>query len=309
MKRFFLFLILFITIILFLPTMIVLVFAPREHSSVGTSPHIFVKHADSGEITEESIEEYLIGVVAAEMPASFHNEAIRAQAVAARTYIYNKASTGEKNVDHPDATVCTDSTHCKAWLSDSEMHNKLGEDWYKNYYKKIAASVQDTCGEIITYNHEPIVAVFHSTGSGRTENSVDVWGGDLPYLKSVESPGDMDSPKFTSTVTIPKHEITSKLGVTDLHVYDYQRSEGGAVLSVNIGGFLFRGADLRKYFSLNSANFTIEETESDFIFHVVGSGHGVGLSQYGANHLAEEGKNYTEILTTYYTNVSIEKAW
>jgi len=136
-----------------------------------------------------------------------------------------------------------------------------------------------------------------------------VWGGDFPYLKSVESAGDVISPKFSSTVNVPKTEICRVLGVTEAKAYDIERSEGGTVLTVNIGGFLFKGTDIRSYFNLNSANFEIEETETDFVFHVKGSGHGVGLSQYGANAMAEEGSSYAEILTKYYTDVALTKAW
>ncbi len=310
MKKLLLFLFLLFSVIILLPTFLTLCFSrPKHEEPRGFSPTVSVLYADTGQVSEENLEDYLVGVVAAEMPASFHPEALRAQAVAARTYIYNSMVSEEENAEHPNADVCTDSSHCKAWLSDETMQTGMGDGWYANYYSKIADAVKTTSGEIVTYHSEPIVAVFHSTGSGRTENSVDVWGGDLPYLKSVESAGDAKSPKFSSSVTVSKEEVMKKLGITETMVQDYTRSEGGAVLTVNIGGFLFRGTDIRAYFDLNSANFEIEETESDFIFHVKGNGHGVGLSQYGANAMAEAGSSYTEILTTYYTDVDIEKAW
>lgn len=310
MKKLLLFILTLFCIIILLPTLLVLCF-PME-KAVKTppgGPKAKVLHTDSGQVTEETLETYLIGVVAAEMPASFHAEALKAQAVAARTYIYNSMKTDGQDGDHPEADVCTDSSHCKAWFSDEALRTEMGEGWYETYYAKIADAVKSTEGEIVTYNDEPIVAVFHSTGSGRTENSADVWGGDLPYLKSVESAGDAESPKFSTTVTVPKTEVCETLGVPEATVGDYTRSEGGAVLTVNIGGFLFRGTDIRAYFDLNSANFEIEETETDFIFHVTGSGHGVGLSQYGANAMAGSGSNYAEILTTYYTDVTLSKAW
>lgn len=273
------------------------------------TPHVAVLHTDTQQVKNENIENYLIGVVAAEMPASFHEEALKAQAVAARTYIYSRLMSNNTNSSHPNAVVCTDSTHCKAWLSDEELHYKMGEKWYSKYYKKIKEAVEKTHGEIITYENEPIVAVFHSTSSGRTENSADVWGGELPYLKSVESPGDRTSPKFTSSVTVNKKNVCETLGITDAEVYEYQRSEGGAVMTVNIGGYLFKGNDIRNYFKLNSSNFEIEVTEADFIFHVKGNGHGVGMSQYGANDMAENGSTYIDILSRYYTDISFSKAW
>ncbi len=310
MKHLLYLLLLLLFLLLVLPTSIVLCLSPKKaDTEVSAAPTFFVKNVKSGEIEEHNLESYLIGVLAAEMPASFHDAALRAQATAARTYIYNKMKSGEKNSEHPDAVVCTDSAHCKAWLSDADMQNDLGADWYKNYHEKLARAVSDTQGEIITYDDEPIVAVFHSTGSGRTENAKDVWGGDLPYLKSVASEGDKSSPKFTSTAEVSKEDICKTLSVTDAHVYDCTRTEGGAVDTVNIGGFLFRGTDIRAFFDLNSANFTVEETENAFIFHVVGNGHGVGLSQYGANAMAENGSDHHEILSAYYTGVSFYKAW
>lgn len=270
---------------------------------------VSVLHTDTNEIASENLEDYLVGVVAAEMPASFHGEALRAQAVAARTYILNRMESAEKSPEHPDAAVCTDSSHCKAWFSRSYMEETLGATWLSESYPKILEAVESTRGEIILYDQMPIVAVFHSTGSGKTENAEDVWGGALPYLKSVESTGDLDSPKFSSTTVIPKSEVCEKLGVLVPTVGAYTRSQGGSVLAVDIGGFLFKGTDIRSYFRLNSANFEIEETETDFVFHVKGSGHGVGMSQYGANGMAKNGSTYPEILKTYYTGVEIEKKW
>ena len=311
MKKIIYFVLILFFVIVLLPTCIVLCTGKKTISSEITSngPFVTVLKHDTGQTESYSLEKYLEGVVAAEMPASFHAEALKAQAVAARTFIYNRIISDSPDPDHPDAHVCTDSTHCKAFFSEEHLETKMGDGWYETYFPKIQASVIETCGEIVTYENEPIVAVFHSTGRGRTENAKDVWGGDLPYLKSVESSGDISSPKFTSTVEVAKTKVCETLGVTEAHVYGYERSEGGAVLTVNIGGYLFKGTDIRSYFDLKSANFEIEEKDDAFIFHVKGSGHGVGLSQYGANALAEAGSNYIDILTTYYTDVSLSKAW
>jgi len=297
-------------ILILLPTFLVLcITKPEKKEAPVYAPFVTVLHSDTGQVENTNLETYLEGVVAAEMPASFHTEALKAQAVAARTYIYNSMTANEPNKDHPEADVCTDSAHCKAWLSNTAMHTEMGENWYETYFPKIQSAVLETRGEIVTYNDAPIVAVFHSTGSGRTENSADVWGGDLPYLKSVESAGDAYSPKFMSTAEYPKTEICETLNILDATVGEYTRSEGGAVLSVNIGGTSFRGTDIRAHFDLNSANFEIEETEETFIFHVKGNGHGVGLSQYGANFMAENGNGYEDILKTYYTGVALSRAW
>lgn len=264
-----------------------------------------VLHVNNGEITSENLEEYLEGVVASEMPASFHEEALRAQAVAARTYIYYSMKNNI-NDEHPDADVCTDSSHCKAWKSNDELISEMGKDWFSEYFPKIQKAVKSTSGEMVIYENEPILAVFHSTGSGRTENANDVWGGFVPYLKSVESPGDLLSPKYASTVSIPISEFCKKLNISSHEIGEIKRSEGGAVLSVNVGGALFKGTEIRTLFKLNSANFEIETLEDQIIFKVKGNGHGVGMSQYGANALAEEGKTYKEILQTYYIDTHIK---
>ena len=305
-----LYILLLFCLLILLPTFLSLcLLAPKDKKEGHSSPLVSVWHADTEKLEKMPLEEYLIGVVAAEMPASFHEEALKAQAVAARTYIYNRMMSGEANPDHPAAAVCTDSAHCKAWLSDAALHTEMGENWYATYYPKISASVGNTHGEIVTYQNEPIVAVFHSAAGGRTENSADVWGGALPYLKSVESVGDSSSPRFLSTAEVPKAEICEALGISEATVGACTRSEGGAVQTVVLGGTSFRGTDIRTHFNLRSANFEIEETPESFIFHVKGSGHGVGLSQYGANFLAENGSSYVDILTTYYTDVALTKAW
>ncbi len=290
-------------ILILLPTLLSLSFSESTQKNIKKQVTVSVLHADTGEIKEEELETYLFGVVAAEMPASFHDEALRAQAVAARTYIYYKMKDMKADDTHPDVHVCTNSSHCKAWKSDESLKNEMGVDWFSDYYPKIQSAVKTTSGEIMTYDEEPILAVFHSTGSGRTENAEDVWGGFVPYLKSVESPGDLLSPKFTSNVTVPKSEVCEKLQITTPVVGAISRSLGGAVLSVNIGEKLLKGTEIRSVFSLNSSNFEIEITENDFIFHVKGNGHGVGMSQYGANAMAESGKTYHEILSTYYTGI------
>ncbi len=310
MKRLILIVLLLFTGMILLPSCIVLcVPAKRADNTETSSPLVSVLYTDTGKIEETNLESYLPGVVAAEMPASFHEEALKAQAVAARTFIYNHIVSGEKNADHPDAHVCTDSTHCKAWLSDDALLSRHGEDWTKTYYPKIQDTVKATEGEIVTFMDAPIVAVFHSTGSGRTENAKDVWGGDLPYLQSVESPGDTLSPKFTSTTEIPKTDFMNTLEITEIRIGEYKRSEGGGVLEVEIDGKPFTGRDLRAHFGLNSTNFEMEEKETSVLFHVKGNGHGVGLSQYGANYMAETGSSYAEILSQYYTGVSLLKAW
>ncbi|MBR5219050.1 MAG: stage II sporulation protein D [Clostridia bacterium] len=302
MRRILAYLLFFVFMIIGLP-FCVSIFWTREETAQRKNITAMVKMAD-GSVREVDVEEYLYGVLAGEMPASFHKEALKAQAVAARTYIVNKKQNGETDDVHPDADICTDSTHCKAWLSEEEIQSRMGADWEKTYGKKMHSAISETAGEIMVYDNEPIVAVFHSTGSGKTENSEDVWGGNLPYLRSVESPGDMTSPKFESEVTVTKSAFESTLGVT-ADIGEVTHSQGGAVKSIVIGGKKWSGGEIRSLFGLNSSNFEIQQTDGEFVFHVKGNGHGVGMSQYGANAMAEEGASYDQILKTYYTGVEI----
>ena len=166
--------------------------------------------------------------------------------------------------------------------------------------------------EIIVYNNEPISAVFHSTSSGKTENGKDVWGGDVPYLKSVDSSFDKKSPKFYSTKTVSIDEFKDKVSFMTDDIYSAIgktiTSDGGGVKSIEIGDKVFSGKDIREIFGLNSTNFTMDILESDVVFNVLGYGHGVGMSQYGANFMAKEGKNYIEIIKHYYSGVDIIKS-
>lgn len=285
-----------------------------EISNSDKAPLVKVKLKDLVETMD--IEEYLIGVVAAEMPPSFEKEALKAQAVAARTYILSKQ--GKKDDKHPDADVCVDSAHCKAYCTERELNERWGNDWQNIYREKIKNAVTETRGEIVTYNNEPIIAVFHSTSTGKTENSEDVWQTETPYLKSVESPGEELSPRFKSEVEISTDEFIRKIsalnseanfsGARDKWVSDYVYTEGGAVNKVNIGGCIFEGTDIRSAFGLRSALFEIKVGEN-VLFKVTGNGHGVGMSQYGANYAATQGNDYKEILKKYYTDTEIKKAY
>ncbi len=259
-----------------------------------------------------NLEEYLCGVVAAEMPASFEPEALKAQAVAARSYAVHKKNG--INSDHTKAVVCTDPNHCKAYLTKEELARKWGQDTEK-YSEKISNAVFSTSGEVITYKGEVALAVFHSqSGGGRTENSADVWGGDVPYLVSVESHGEEEAPNFYSTVVfefVEFREILEKNipGIKIISAKDVgvtETNESGSVAFVNIGNKKISGKDMRTYFKLRSSCFTIKADDNNVTFEVTGYGHGVGMSQYGANAMAKEGADYKKILTHYYTGTKIE---
>lgn len=306
-KKFFEFFVFIIGVVVFIPAVMIFLFDFSGNTSQkGADFEISVLNGNSSETY--NLEEYLFGVVAAEMPASFHEEALKAQAVAARTYIINRKIN--KNGDHAE-DVCTDSTHCKAYLSESEILKKHGEGWMNDNEEKIKNCIRETAGEIAVFSNEPIDAVFHSTGSGVTENAKDVWGGDVPYLVSVESPGDLKSPVYNSEVLVSFDEFKRKIeDETGTEISPYVgkilRNESGSVKQIDFGGVEFSGVKVREIFSLPSANFTVTAANNSFTFHCKGKGHGVGMSQYGAEYFAKQGMNYKDILKNYYKGIEIK---
>ena len=275
---------------------------------------VYIKNEDR--VCDMEVEQYIKEVTAAEMPADFHSEALKAQAIAARTYLTNRVRVYKKSEtpeEHKGALICTDSTHCKAWTSEATKREQWGNSADKNW-NKISDAVDSTKNLIITYNKQPISAVFHSTSSGFTENAKDVWGGDVEYLVSVKSEGDMKSPKFNSEAEFSVEEF-KRIAENNIEGIDWskglvnniQRSEAGGIKSVEIGGVLIKGSNFRFMYGLRSANIEIEILENSIKMYVKGYGHGVGMSQYGANYMAMDGKNYEDILKTYYTGVEIEK--
>ena len=284
---------------------------------------INVYFTDEKQTREVDFEEYLVCVVSAEVPASFHKEAIKAQAVAARTYIYNKHKKFAENPslapnEHKDASVCTDYTHCCAYYSKEKLREIHGEEWMKNYYDKIVSCVRETEGEIILYDGEPITASFHASSGGcRTENSGDVWTSDLPYLVSVESPGEDKREGYNTVVTVSCDEFKEKIntkypqaGLTDDRnnwLGDISYTQGNSVDRIKIGNAVIRGTEMRSLFGLKSACFEISMLDDKITFNVHGSGHGVGMSQHGANIMANSGKKYVDILKWYYTGVEVKR--
>ena len=277
----------------------------KTPESVAQSTVISVYDKEEDKVTECDLEEYLVGVVAAEMPASYETEALKAQSVAARSYILSRRGGNDSN--HKGADICNDPAHCKGYLSPEQANAKWGESWSVEYLDKIKTAVSDTEGEYISYGGEVAVACFCAVSSGKTENASDVWGEDTPYLRSVDSYGDLTYKDFISTVTVPLSEFCQKTGTSSALVGGTVRTEGGAVKEITVDNKTFSGTQIRSLFGLNSANFDISVGGDNVTFTVRGKGHGVGMSQYGANEMAKSGKNYTEILMHYYSNVTIEK--
>ena len=269
----------------------------------------------NGETVEEmDLGTYLVGVVRAEMPASFPEEALKAQAVAARTYTIYKIQSGGNHGDTAD--ICTDSTCCQAWIAQDRAMENWGAD-AEEYEARAEAAVRDTDGETILYGGVPILAVFHSSSAGMTRAAGDVWVSDLPYLQAVDSPEPEDSiPNYYSRVAFTAEELRSAIlavcpeadlsGAAETWFSDAVTDAAGSVETVTVGGVTVKGTQVRTMLGLRSACFEWEPEGDGLAFYVTGYGHGVGLSQYGARRMAEEGADYREILTHYYTGVTVE---
>ena len=272
-------------------------------------------HKKTDSIEELSFDEYLYGVVSAEMPASYENEALKAQAVVARTYTLFKIVNGSKK--HDGADICDDSTCCQAWISKEDRLSRWKEETREEYWNKITTAVNETSGKIITYDGKVINAFFHSNSGGKTESPLYVWGGSgYPYLQSVETAGEDAYSQYYSEVTLTKDEVLEKIkekhddikivfeNEDEIKIIEY--TDGNRVKTVKFGNIELSGVEARTIFGLKSANFEIEISGDEIMFKVKGYGHGVGMSQTGADSLAKEGKSYEEIIKHFYTGVEIE---
>jgi len=266
-------------------------------------------------IMKLDIEEYIVGVVAAEMPASFEDEALKSQAVAARTYALKKINKDAP--EHKGADLCTDFAHCQAYYDDKERQDKWGNK-AKAYSEKIKNSVKSTDGEYLSYNNDFASTVFHACSNGTTEESADVWGGSFPYLICVDSPGDTQNPNYVTCLTVEKTEFVNKLNESlgeerikqeTLFIKEPELTLGKNVRSLNVSGVEFKGTEIRKIFGLKSAAFSLRLEDDKIVFDVYGSGHGVGMSQYGAQGMAKNGETYKTILSHYYPGTALEKMY
>ncbi len=285
--------------------------------SFDSSTHVTV--LVDGEVQDMVLHDYLCGVLAAEMPASFPEEALKAQALAARTYTMYKISLYDAGMAIPEAhagaQMCTDYTHCKAYCDLNAQATSMWGDDADSYREKIENAVSATDGVIATYQGEPIAAVFHAASSEKTEAAVDVWGSDTPYLQSTDSPGGEASDHYYGEVTISAEEFKKKFlesyptanlsSSPDQWFKASKRSEAGGVIDVAVGGVRVKGTVIRTMLGLNSTNFTYEPQGDTLVFKTEGYGHGVGMSQYGARELALEGKTYDEIIKWYYAGVDL----
>ena len=274
-------------------------------------PTVKLMTVSSNNIIEIGLKDYLLGVVAAEMNASYHKEAIKAQIIAAHTLLLYVKSHGSQGLDNADITDSIQSH--QGYLSPEQQKEKWGDN-YETYVNKINECIDEVLNLTLQYNGTYINSVFHATSNGKTEDAKDVWGGDYPYLKSVSSIGDTLSPTYISTVKITPEAFKEKLEDYDIDFSDNPEkwigkivnTDTGMVKTIKICGTEIKGTEIRTVFELKSSTFTIEYKNDEFIFTVKGYGHGVGMSQYGANHMANQGFTYDQILKHYYTGVEIK---
>ena len=279
--------------------------APTAVEETTLAPAVTVPIRVAGRTVEMELNEYLLGVVLAEMPASFEPEALKAQAVVARTYTMRAHRRGGK---HSGAAVCTDPGCCQAYIDPADYLTGGGS---QANVDKVRGAVDATGQEVLTYEGELIEAVYFSCSGGSTEDAVAVWGTDYPYLQAVSSPGEEKATHYSDTVTYTAANFEAAIG-RDLPgtpnewfgVITY--TPGGGVASMEIGGQVYKGTTLRSALGLRSTAFMVAVTSNSVTITTKGFGHRVGMSQYGADAMALEGSDYKEILTHYYQGVRLE---
>ena len=253
-------------------------------------------YRSNGEILNLTINEYLIGAVAGEMPASFNIEALKAQAVVSRTYLLKRIKNNN---------IIIDSTMQQVYKDNNELKNMWKNDFDK-YYSKIKKAVLDTDKIAIYYNGDYIDALYHSTSNGYTLNSENVWSNAIPYLKSVESKWDLNASSYLKNTNKDIAYVLSLFGIDDINkIQIVSRDDTNHVKEIKVGDKIYKGTTFRSLLKLRSTDFDIMVNDNSVVFITRGFGHGVGMSQYGANGMANEGYNYIDILNHYYTNVSI----
>lgn len=305
-------------LILLIPTVIVVIFGDatgnettsqekkaEESVELESSPFsVAVMRSNLEKVDNVPLETYVAGVVASEMPVEFEMEALKAQALAARTYIVNYKLHG----DITEEADVTDTVQHQVYKDEAELQKQFGDD-YQEKMNKIKEAVNATKGEVLTYKKELITPAFFSTSNGFTENSEDYWKDELPYLRSVESHWDENTPKFldqqTYSIDQVEQALATKLPSDKALSIEITRTDGKRVEELTINGDAFSGREVREKLELRSSDFTIEQKDDHLIFTTKGYGHGIGMSQYGANGMAEEGKTYKDIVNHYYKDVEI----
>jgi len=270
------------------------------------NPEISLYLHQSQKVIKLDFEEYLIGTVAAEMPASFDIEALKAQAVCARTYAYKKII--EQHPYPRGANLTDDINNCQAYMSWQEFKEAHPYNARK-YYDKIKKAVKATEGLIMVFDGKPIDALYHSTCGGRTEDSLYAWGNAVPYLRSVKCEYCANSSYYQKEYIITGNDLKSKLNekLNRINLKIMERSPSGRVKKIKINDQVISGEKFRFLFDLPSTCFYIEAEDSCFKVKTHGYGHGVGMCQFGSHGLALQGKNFNEILNYYYQDIELYK--
>lgn len=278
--------------------------ANADNTSVNNTTNSSVSeitvYRSNGNVINLNMTDYLIGVVSSEMPASFNLEALKAQSVLARTYALKAKQTGKK---------LTDTVSTQSYIDIDQMKNKWGNS-FNTYYNKIKNAVENTNGEYLSYNGNYIEALYHSTNNGKTESSLDVFGNYYPYLISVSSEYDKNASSYLRTINMPLDTISNKLGLSlnnDSVISILSYTDGGNIKEININGNNFSGKKVRELLGLRSADFDISISDNNANITTRGYGHGVGMSQYGANGMANAGYGYKDILSHYYPGTTLTK--
>ncbi|MBC8571044.1 stage II sporulation protein D [Zongyangia hominis] len=270
----------------------------------------------TGKVAKVKERDYVIGAVCAEMPPTFHAEALKAQAVASHTYALRLREQQKQSPTDSlkGADFSADPSHWLGYVTRDQAKERFGEN-FDLYYGKIEKAVDEVLHMGLSYNNSPIVAAYHAISPGATENSENIWSSSCDYLRSVDSSGDEIAPGYESTVTLSKAEVQKILTTAypsialdpseKKWIQILSQSDSGTVLTASVGDQTLTGTQIRSLFSLRSPHFTVSYQDGSFTFFVKGYGHGVGLSQYGADYMARQGSDYTEILTHYYTGVSL----
>ena len=275
-----------------------------------------VLHTKTNQVEEMKLDDYLYGVVSAEMPASYEMEALKAQAVVARTYTLYKIQNGGGKHQAQNANICDSPTCCQAWISKEDRLAKWEESKREEYWNKIVSSVNSTQGKMITYEGKAINAFFHANSGGMTEPPINVWGGsNYPYLQAVATSGEDTYSQYSSQMTTSKEEFEKTIQKEHsnfqinweekdcIKIEEY--TDGNRVKTIKIGNLNLSGVEVRTLFKLRSANFQITIEGDQVKFEVIGYGHGVGMSQTGADSLAKQGKSYEDIIKHFYTGVEL----
>lgn len=297
---------LFSCLMIIIPYVIVTIFIKDEEITFNFSSNTIVRvYREESKIIEKvPIEQYVVGVVSGEMPASFNYEALKAQAVASRTYVMY-----QMQVHKNDEYDVYDSVNSQVYLSEEQLKEKWKDKYVENI-NKVKQAILDTSGQFLTYNGEVIESFFFSTSVGYTENSEDVFSLELPYLRSVESKWDSISPAYIDQKILKKEEFFNLLSLDNSNTLDIEiieKTSTGRIKQIKINGKVLTGKQVCSKLQLRSTFFEIKEEGGNVVINTKGYGHGVGMSQYGANGMASSGFTYDEILKYYYTDVEIEK--